>query len=231
MGQALSLRRPLRPPGEHSSPKSAARSGRFSAGHFAAGQPRACALFGRPKPLPPLDRIQCSHPLLHAKGGCRVTPSRRRRKPRDCPCCTSRIGRAAGPLWAADQRHAAAAALVALGQSPWRDRRRSTNLNRFRRLLALALSVHLRRYKPNFLVLHYRPGEALGDRADAGNCPPRRRPACRSSTATKRIPEWPSDGSAPGAPTYTAVQAAARRRPPGCHLLNGRPYQRANWVS
>jgi hypothetical protein len=36
----------------------------------------------------------------------------------------------------------------------------------------LALSVHLRQYKPNFLVLHYRPGEALGDRANTGDCQP-----------------------------------------------------------
>jgi len=49
---------------------------------------------------------------------------------------------------------------------------RSTNLNRLRRLLALALSVHLRRYKPNFLVLHYRPGDALGDQADTDDCQP-----------------------------------------------------------
>ena len=57
-------------------------------------------------------------------------------------------------------------------QVRWRARRRSTNLNPLRRLLALALSVHLRQYKPNFLVLHYRPGEAFGDRADTGDCQP-----------------------------------------------------------
>ncbi len=35
----------------------------------AGGQLRACALFGRPKPLQPLDRILGSHPLLHAAEG------------------------------------------------------------------------------------------------------------------------------------------------------------------
>jgi len=38
--------------------------------------------------------------------------------------------------------------------APWRARHRSTNLDRLRSLLALALSVHLHQYKPNFLVLH-----------------------------------------------------------------------------
>lgn len=155
---------------------------------FAAGQLRACALFGRPKPLPPLDRILGSHPLLHAAEGqpsrhalasaaeaeglpvLHVAPRERGRRGhrrrgvahrpgcwpalggRSAPCCRRGPGRP--------------------GQSPWRARRRSTNLNRLRRLLALALSVHLRQYKPNFLVLHYRPGEALGDRADTGDCQP-----------------------------------------------------------
>jgi hypothetical protein len=30
---------------------------------------RACAIFGQPRPLPPLDRILTSHPLLHAAEG------------------------------------------------------------------------------------------------------------------------------------------------------------------
>lgn len=64
------------------------------------GQLRACALFGQPKPLPPLDRILASHPLLHAAEG---------------QLSREALAAAAGPPWAADQRHAAAAALIALG--------------------------------------------------------------------------------------------------------------------
>jgi len=36
----------------------------------------------------------------------------------------------------------------------------------------LALSVYQRQYKLNFLVLHYRPDETLGDRAATGDCQP-----------------------------------------------------------
>ena len=35
----------------------------------AGGQLGACGLFGQPKPLPPLERILSSHPLLHAAEG------------------------------------------------------------------------------------------------------------------------------------------------------------------
>ena len=86
----------------------------------------------------------------------------------------------------------------------------------------MALSVHLRQYKPNFLVLHYRPGEALGDRADTGDCQPGGDPL-QIVHGDQRIPEWPSDGSAPGAMTYTAVQAAAVGAHRAAILLNGRP--------
>lgn len=49
-------------------------------------------------------------------------------------------------------------------------------LLRFRLASAISalvvLVASMRQYKPNFLVLHYRPGEALGDRADTGDCQP-----------------------------------------------------------
>ncbi len=97
----------------------------------AGGDLRACALFGQPKPLPPLERILSSHPLLHAAEGqlardavaaaaemeglrvAHVAPE----QAADAAVspAIARIGRAAGPPWAADQRHAAAAAWAALG--------------------------------------------------------------------------------------------------------------------
>jgi hypothetical protein len=91
---------------------------------------RSCALFGQPKPLPPLERILTSHPLLHAAEGqmsrealsraaeaeglpvIHVAPERAASEA--VVAAVARIGRIAGPPWAADQRRAAAAAWAAL---------------------------------------------------------------------------------------------------------------------
>src|SRR5437868_5792023 len=91
---------------------------------------RSCALFGQPKPVPPLERILNSHPLLHAAEGqmsrealsraaeaeglpvIHVAPERAASEA--VVAAVDRIGRIAGPPWAADQGHAAAAAWAAL---------------------------------------------------------------------------------------------------------------------
>jgi hypothetical protein len=90
---------------------------------------RSCALFDQPKPLPPLERILTSHPLLHAAQGqmsrealsraaeaeglpvIHVAPERAASEA--VVGAVARIGRIAGPPWAADQRRAAAAAWAA----------------------------------------------------------------------------------------------------------------------
>src|SRR5262249_8566464 len=105
--------------------------------------------------------------------------------------------------------------------APWRARHRSTNPDRVRRLLALALSVRLHQYKPNFLLLHYRPGEALGDRADTVDCQPGGDPL-QIVHGGQGMPEWPRDGSAPGALPYAAVQTVAVGAHRAAFLLNGR---------
>ncbi len=97
----------------------------------AAAELRACALFGQPKPLPTLERILSSHPFLHAAEGqmsrvalsmaaeaegvpvIHIAPERATGEA--VASAVARIGRTAGPSWAADQRRAAAAAWLALG--------------------------------------------------------------------------------------------------------------------
>jgi len=91
---------------------------------------RSCALFVEPTPLPPLEQILTSHPLLHAGEGqmsrealyraaeaeslpvIHVVPERA--APEAVVAAVAGIGRIAGPPWAADQRRAAAAAWAAL---------------------------------------------------------------------------------------------------------------------
>jgi hypothetical protein len=101
-----------------------------SAAVWAGGELHACALFGQPRPLPSLERILSSHPLLHAAEGqlsrdavaaaaemeglrvAHIAPEQAADVAITTAIATS--GRTAGPPWAADQRHAAAAAWLAL---------------------------------------------------------------------------------------------------------------------
>jgi hypothetical protein len=101
-----------------------------AAAEAGGGQLQVCALFGQPKPLPPLERILSAHPLLHAAEGqmsrealvlaaeaeglraIHVAPDRAADERN--ALVVARLGRAAGPPWAADQRQAAAAALAVL---------------------------------------------------------------------------------------------------------------------
>ena len=96
----------------------------------ASGAARSGTTFVEPTPLPPLEQILTSHPLLHAGEGqmsrealyraaeaeslpvIHVVPERA--APEAVVAAVAGIGRIAGPPWPADQRRAAAAAWAAL---------------------------------------------------------------------------------------------------------------------
>ncbi|HEX6513801.1 MAG TPA: putative glycoside hydrolase, partial [Chloroflexota bacterium] len=53
---------------------------------------------------------------------------------------------------------------------------------------------HLRQYNPGFVVLHYRLGQALGDRADTAGCQPGGDPL-QIIDGNRWVPEWPGDSA------------------------------------